>query len=556
MNKNCYKTIFSQTRGEMIAVAENVSAAGQASTQNNKAVDLETPVVTSEKSLGLKVLSFSLMLIAGTALISASIGVSHSNVVADPNAAGNQRPTLLNSANGTTQVNIQTPSKAGVSVNHYQQFDVNQNGVILNNSRQNTQTQLGGYIQANPWLAGGEAKVIVNQVNSSNPSHLNGYVEVGGRKADVIIANQAGINVDGGGFINAGRVTLSTANPNIQNGQVTGYQVRDGVINITGQGLDASKADYTQLLSRAAQINAGVWAKELTVVAGQNDIEGNPQVDTIHTVSGSAGTVPQFAIDTSHLGGMYAGKISLISTEQGVGINNAGQVFASAGHIKISANGELQNSGAVVAENKVDSTPASLNLQAKDLNNTGKILSLGDQRIQAENVNNTGLINSQGLTRIDASQGIQNVGTGQIYGNHIALQTAHLLNAEQQANGSVKAGTIAARQRLDLAGGKIENREQALIASEGMLRVGGQLNAEHQAEGSATSLDNASARIQSTGDMHLEVDTLTNRNLHFSSSVKEIPGTRKDVTAYQGDGSPDILDSSHERWIRKFEQLL
>ena len=114
MNKNCYKTIFSQTRGEMIAVAENASAAGQASTQNNKAVDLETAVIASEKSLGLKVLSFSLMLITGTALISASIGVSHSNVVADPNAAGNQRPTILNSANGTTQVNIQTPSKAGV----------------------------------------------------------------------------------------------------------------------------------------------------------------------------------------------------------------------------------------------------------------------------------------------------------------------------------------------------------------------------------------------------------------------------------------------------------
>ena len=545
MNKNCYKTIFSQTRGEMIAVAENASAAGQASTQNNKAVDLETAVVASEKSLGLKVLSFSLMLITGTALISASIGVSHSNVVADPNAAGNQRPTILNSANGTTQVNIQTPSKAGVSVNHYQQFDVNQNGVILNNSRQNTQTQLGGYIQANPWLAGGEAKVIVNQVNSSNPSHLNGYVEVGGRKADVIIANQAGINVDGGGFINAGGVTLSTANPNIQNGQVTGYQVRDGVINITGQGLDTSKADYTQLLSRAAQINAGVWAKELTVVAGQNDIEGNPQAGAIQAASGSAGTVPQFAIDTSSLGGMYAGKISLISTEQGVGINNAGQVFASAGHIKISANGELQNSGVVVAENKVDSAPASLNLQAKDLNNTGKILSLGDQRIQAENVNNTGLINSQGLTRIDASQGIQNVGTGQIYGDHIALQTAHLLNAEQQTSEGVKAGTIAARQRLDIAGGKIENREQALIASEGTLTVGGQLNVNHMAEGSAASLDNASARIQSVGDMYLGLDTLTNRNLHFSSSVKEIPETRKDVTAYQGAGSAEILDSSH-----------
>ena len=144
MNKNSYKTIFSQTRGEMVVVAENISAAGQTSTQGKKTVDIEPQKTTTEKSLALKVLSFSLMLITGTALISASIGVSHSNVVADPNAAGNQRPTILNSANGTTQVNIQTPSKAGVSVNHYQQFDVNQNGVILNNSRQNTQTQLGG----------------------------------------------------------------------------------------------------------------------------------------------------------------------------------------------------------------------------------------------------------------------------------------------------------------------------------------------------------------------------------------------------------------------------
>ena len=118
--------------------------------------------------------------------------VSHSNVVADPNAAGNQRPTILNSANGTTQVNIQNPSKAGVSVNHYQQFDVNQNGVILNNSRQNTQTQLGVY-SSQSWFAGGEAKVIVNQVNSSNPSHLKWLCRVGGRKADVIIAKLLGL---------------------------------------------------------------------------------------------------------------------------------------------------------------------------------------------------------------------------------------------------------------------------------------------------------------------------------------------------------------------------
>lgn len=56
----------------------------------------------------------------------------------------------------------------GVSRNTYTQFDVGQEGAILNNSRNNTQTQIGGWVQGNPWLATGEAKVILNEVNSSN----------------------------------------------------------------------------------------------------------------------------------------------------------------------------------------------------------------------------------------------------------------------------------------------------------------------------------------------------------------------------------------------------
>jgi filamentous hemagglutinin len=56
----------------------------------------------------------------------------------------------MQSANGTPQVNIQTPSAAGVSRNTYSQFDVNQQGAILNNSHQNVQTQLGGMVAGNP----------------------------------------------------------------------------------------------------------------------------------------------------------------------------------------------------------------------------------------------------------------------------------------------------------------------------------------------------------------------------------------------------------------------
>ncbi|MEB3755113.1 hemagglutinin repeat-containing protein, partial [Acinetobacter sp. MD2(2019)] len=894
MNKNFYKTIFSQSRGEMIAVAENASVAGQRSngTVGTNKIDAVEQTTTG---LALKVLSFSMLFMTGAVAFSGSTYV-HAGIVADANVAGNQRPIIVNAANGTTQVNIQTPTQAGVSMNQYQQFDVNQKGVILNNSRQNTQTQLAGYIQGNPWLAGGEAKVIVNQVNSSHPSHLNGYVEVGGRRADVIIANQAGISVDGGGFINASRVTLSTGNPLLNNGQVTGFQIRDGVINITGKGLDTSQADYTQLLSRAAQINAGVWAKDLQVVTGQNDIDANQKI-TAQPSTNSTNT-PQFAIDTGSLGGMYAGKISLISTEKGIGINNAGQVFASAGNIHISADGQLNNTGAIVAQDKTQPNQATLNIQAQNVNNSGSISSLGQQNIQSrsltntgliatsaelnirnqdslqnqgdinagrldietqqlnnqsgnivqtglqdlsiqaktltntnkgligyteldstsgsggtstgtgqtgtsantsapstatgggstseattaiannlaqgnikadsiqndagkitanggvdldvtqsldnagtlnlnrlstqgdwlnnqglirsqdiqshsQNLNNqkgqiysntamiranqldnrsgliqaqqlemqiaqqldnrtgqlsaqdaltihdaqqntlkidntesgkilsagdlqlqskallhtdgsslmanrnlslkqqdglmvdgaiqagqnlnivnantvlnnnhleagnqlsitaqqiknnanaviqanqgvdlstqhhienTGLINSNGLTRLVAGQQIINQGTGQIYGNHIALQAQELHNIEQQDTAGTTSASIAARNRLDIGVSNLENKEQSLISSEGQLAIGGQLNANNLAEGSAQLVDNASARIQSAGDMSISTDTLTNRNLHFSASLKEVENSRKKITAYQGNGSNDILDSSH-----------
>ena len=50
---------------------------------------------------------------------------------------------------------------AGVSRNSYSQFNVAPQGAILNNSRTNVQTQLGGWAQGNPWLAGGSAKVAI-----------------------------------------------------------------------------------------------------------------------------------------------------------------------------------------------------------------------------------------------------------------------------------------------------------------------------------------------------------------------------------------------------------
>lgn len=159
-------------------------------------------------------------------------------------------------------MNIQTPNDKGLSHNKYSKFDVDTKGAILNNSRTQTQTQLAGTIQANPYLARGEAKVILNEVNSNDPSILKGYIEVAGKKADVIIANPSGLHCEGCGIINASGATLTTAKPQIENGSLESFIVEKGRVKVSGAGLDNSRVDYTDIIAKEAEINAGVWSKK------------------------------------------------------------------------------------------------------------------------------------------------------------------------------------------------------------------------------------------------------------------------------------------------------
>jgi len=205
---------------------------------------------------------------------------------ADPSAPGNQRPTVLLAPNGVPLVNIQTPSAAGVSRNTYSQFDVQPKGAILNNSRTDTATQLGGWIQANPWLATGSARVILNEVNSTNPSHLNGWVEVAGSRAQVVIANPSGISCNGCGFINASKTTLATGTPIVKSGSLDSYHIPAGELRIEGLGLDARETNVLTILARSAEVNAAIWAQRLKVITGKNDVfvDANGEVTSIAPV--------------------------------------------------------------------------------------------------------------------------------------------------------------------------------------------------------------------------------------------------------------------------------
>lgn len=174
MNRQRYKLVFNRHRGQLMAVAEIASSIqhhGRTSANGAAMPDLLPSA-----------LRFSLLAVA---LALAMNTVAHAQILGDRNAPRNQQPTVLATPNGVPVVNIQTPGAAGVSLNSYRQFDVGPNGAILNNAQGTTATQLGGYVAGNPWLATGAARVIVNQVNSANPSYLRGYLEVAGARAQV-----------------------------------------------------------------------------------------------------------------------------------------------------------------------------------------------------------------------------------------------------------------------------------------------------------------------------------------------------------------------------------
>ncbi|MFP0271434.1 hemagglutinin repeat-containing protein [Acinetobacter baumannii] len=447
MNKNRYRIIFSHARGMFIAVAEIVKSktkqAGQS--QGMMETDSVTSSVRPIHYKKLNPLNFAVIGCLGALVISLPMSsVAETQIIADKGAPTSQQPTILNSANGTTQVNIQTPSAGGVSRNTYTQFDVGQEGAILNNSRNNTQTQIGGWVQGNPWLATGEAKVILNEVNSSNPSQLKGYIEVAGKQAQVVIANPSGLICDGCGVINADRFTLTTGQAVMNQGYLESFRVREGQVTIEGKGLNGSLTPYTDIYARALKVNAGLYANELGTVLGQNDIQVKDQVTPKITATTGPTSTPQpnFALDVGQLGGMYAGKIFLVGTEQGLGVRNAGSINSTQSTLTLNANGDLVNNGNLIANKD------QVQLKAQNIQNTGNISSATSQiLVESQNLNNSGLISSVDELHLQNQNTITNSGT--LNAARIAINSKNLKNS-----GSIEQTGL---QGLDLKSGSMTN---------------------------------------------------------------------------------------------------
>ena len=444
------------------------------------------------RTLGRKIVSW---LSFGVFVASQSM-VLASPIMPDNNAVITERPLVQETANQIPLVNITAPTNKGVSMNKYEQFNVEKQGAILNNSYVTSKTELAGYVQGNSNIVNGTAKVIVNQVTSGTPTSINGYLEVAGQRASVVVANPNGITVNGGGFLNADHAVLTTGRAELNGaGNLQNYRVEQGKVAVEGKGLDGKGADSVSILARTINVNAGVWANKLNTRTGQNHIDAN-NLKATALESSTVETKPMIGLDVAAVGGMYANHITMVGTEAGVGVNLNGVVAGSQsvsvdanGHLSV--NGMLQSDTSLVAKAnsiqniKTIASGGNLDLETKELTNTGNITSVknghikveetltnkntmaagantqgavtgnGSLSVEAGNIRNTdAVIVSGGTTRINSKE-VHNIENGRIYGGKVAIQTEVLENRKN----------VALESKLDVAMADMKAAEDKLEAA-------------------------------------------------------------------------------------------
>ena len=354
----------------------------------------------------------------------------------------------VNIINNVPVINIVAPNVDGLSHNKFLAFNVPTQGLIFNNSTLAGASDLAGQLNANSALNGHAATFILNEVTGLNTSLLQGYSEVFGQSASLVIANPNGIYANGAGFINTPNVLLTTGVPMFQHGQLS-FNVEKGQIIVENKAIDLRFTQSTDLVAKQLILNAPLVASGwIGLYAGQGIFKGGNFSNSQHTQS------TQLAIDASALGAMSAGRIFIIANEQGAGVKLDGQLSATADNIDISANGDLTLKN-LHAKRDIDLNSATHNAYL-----TGQILAGENARIHAEGIAISGNIATN--KRLDLHSNQDLVVTGQV----VAGTTLNIDSAQHLLNQGLLYSTGDAHIEM----GSIDN-QQGLILSEAVLDI-------------------------------------------------------------------------------------
>ncbi|WP_105464950.1 hemagglutinin repeat-containing protein [Escherichia coli] len=273
-------------------------------------------------------------------------------------AGGANQPQVSTNAQGTDIINIVAPSASGLSHNQYQNYSVDGSGAVLNNALQAGQSQLAGRLQANSNLHGQAAKIILNEVVTRNPSLLLGQQEVFGIAADFVLANPNGITCNGCGFINTPRSSLVVGSPNVIDGNLHSYTTLNNrnALQI-GQG-GVHGADVLDIIAPKIDARGPITAGyTIHALSGLNEISSDGKITYSAPVGGNG-------LDSYYLGGMQAGRIRLVNTAVGSGVNISGVLKAAQG-IDANSRGDMTLTAANLYGGGINLTAQNLTLRGE-----------------------------------------------------------------------------------------------------------------------------------------------------------------------------------------------
>ena len=330
--------------------------------------------------------------IAFLLLLSMNMNSFAANLELDPNSRYNTKLDM--SRNGTPIINISTPNGRGISINEFLDYNVGHEGQVLNNADNIGRSHLAGIINANPNLAANQAaNLIILQVNGSNRSDIEGYLEALSRqKVNVILSNENGIYLNGAGTINIRNFVPTTGRVKLQNGDFVGIDVEKGRVVIGSNGFDASTTDYVNVIAKALELQGSLVGNKVDVTLGENTVDKNGAVTSKRGIN-------SVAIDASKLGSMYAGQISIISTDKGAGVNSRGIVYSRDKKLEITADGKInvakikgngiEINGTEYAQSELASSDKGININAKNIRLNGETQAAGDINLNGNTQNNS-----------------------------------------------------------------------------------------------------------------------------------------------------------------------
>jgi len=518
-------------------------------------------------------------------------------VIVDPGALKEHRATIGKTANGIDQIDIAAPNNNGLSHNKFQEFNVDENGMILNNSAEMTLTRLAGLVYGNNNLAkGNEAKTILSEVTGIKRSEIEGFIEIAGKETEFILANPNGIYLSNGGFLNMSKTTLTTGALQDNKDDQLRFRINDGIVEVAEGGtINIEDVDYFEILSRAAKIGGVLSSsrtenrstKELKVLTGDNTYN----YDTGEYTSEDSQGKYDYAIDASEFGAVSAGKIKLIATDKGVGVNSQASMIATVGNLEIDSKGDIKIKTAVTRHGdvKIKSSQGSVSQQgeegliiagnnlditaAKDVNFEGKKgYAVGKNRVSVtgENVNikNESVVTAVDNEKIgaediviDARGNIKLEGkTALVAGNRLAasgkfLENKGTINGDNitiQTNQTSNSGDITAVNTLDIESGKILNaggltgKEHLKISGDEELINSGKILSDKNTEVSKFSKIINSGSVASDDKLSIsEAGVLTNAGVIQAENILNVWGNIVNNSGrIYSDGRGDLTSDS------------